>query len=609
VHANVLTARMMTVFREFCADEIVAIVAALKTDGVAVVRGALPADRITELWARAAPVLDRVEEAGEKRSAGEAAETADVLNSSAVQDGVSLGYAHDDHVRALNSLPDVLDLLENSQAAHAVRLYLGGEAGFLVDRCSLGRGPAADALQALPAQRETATAASDQGRGIVCWVPLAPPDASMAVFEGGRPALMAGDLVILTFAAVQHAQAVPHGHDASYGFDLRCVARRDIQPSYSGPFLPLHPWLDRRRAWRPRAAGQLRATVLIPTYRHAPTLPFAVASVLAQAGDDVEVFIVGDGADDHVRAVGRDLASGDPRVRFFDYPKGARHGEENRHAALAGARGRIVCYQSDDDLWLPNHLDAMDDALSDADFAGGIHVNVTPHAELRAYYFDLSRPELTRPWLAFEVNGFGDWASGGFGLTYAAHTLEAYRRLPEGWAPAPGQRPSQHTMWHKFARQPWCRMKSVTFATALHFPAFEREDWPPAQRAAELKHWSGVIARGDGWETICRGIMTELGERLFRQALADRSRWDEMTQRNLGIAEDLDREREKARAATEQLEKEIARRNADAAQLESERAHLERTLAATMTSTSWRMTAPLRACVDGLRHFRSRRGT
>ena len=40
----------------------------------------------------------------------------------------------------------------------------------------------------------------------------------------------------------------------------------------------------------------------------------------------------------------------DERVRFLDFPKGARHGELNRHEALREARGRIVCYLSDDDL-------------------------------------------------------------------------------------------------------------------------------------------------------------------------------------------------------------------------------------------------------------------
>ena len=61
----------------------------------------------------------------------------------------------------------------------------------------------------------------------------------------------------------------------------------------------------------------------------------------------------------------------DPRVRFFDLPKGERHGERNRHLALAEAAGRIVCYLSDDDLLLPRHVATMLELLEGADFAHG----------------------------------------------------------------------------------------------------------------------------------------------------------------------------------------------------------------------------------------------
>lgn len=580
---------------EFQADEIETIVAALNAHGLAVVRDALPADRVAEICAPTAR-LARLDRAVAKSGAVEPARAGDNPSTSSFQDALPLGDALDDHVLIPESLCEVFDLLQNSGLGQAARLYLRGEAGLLMGHCSLRCQPATDIAQAL-AFGQAAALASDRP-SLVFWVPLTRDAAGLAP----------GDVVILACHSVHQSRLPPPMSEAMYGLALSCVAAPDSAPQYSGAFLPLHPRLDRRRSRRGLAAGQLRATVLVPTHRHAGTLPLAVASVLAQADDDVEVFIVGDGADDQVRAAGQSLADSDRRVRFFDYPKGARHGEENRHAALAEARGRIVCYQSDDDLWLPNHLDAMDDALSDADFAGGIHVNVGLDGRLRAYFFDLSRPELTDPWLRFEVNGFGAWASGGFGLTYAAHTLEAYRRLPEGWAAAPGLRPSQHTMWHKFARQPWCRMKSVTFATALHFPAFEREEWPMAQRAAELKHWSNTVARPDCWETICRGIMTEMGDRLFRGALADRSQREEERREKLRVIQDLESECEKVRAVTKQLEEETARRTADVRRLDAERQYLERALAATLNSRSWRMTTPLRALVDQVRQLRSRRG-
>src|SRR6185437_15846190 len=95
------------------------------------------------------------------------------------------------------------------------------------------------------------------------------------------------------------------------------------------------------------------ATVLIPTHDHGRTLLRSVPSALAQTVSELEVFVVGDGVPDETRELMTELAAADNRVRFFDNPKGERHGEAHRHAALQEARGEIVCYLSDDDVWLP----------------------------------------------------------------------------------------------------------------------------------------------------------------------------------------------------------------------------------------------------------------
>jgi glycosyltransferase involved in cell wall biosynthesis len=112
----------------------------------------------------------------------------------------------------------------------------------------------------------------------------------------------------------------------------------------------------------------LRASVLIPTHEHAATLPFAVRSVQSQGIDEIEILIVGDGVGDTLRAVIEQLRAEDGRIRFFDLPKAPRNGEIHRDAVLRQARGHIVCYQCDDDLWLPGHLQDMETALDAADF-------------------------------------------------------------------------------------------------------------------------------------------------------------------------------------------------------------------------------------------------
>jgi glycosyltransferase involved in cell wall biosynthesis len=99
------------------------------------------------------------------------------------------------------------------------------------------------------------------------------------------------------------------------------------------------------------------ATVLIPTHDHGPTLRYAVQSALAQTVADLEVLVLGDGAPDVTRELMDELTRADPRVRWLDNPKGPRNGELHRHAALQEAQGEIVCYLSDDDLWLPGHVE------------------------------------------------------------------------------------------------------------------------------------------------------------------------------------------------------------------------------------------------------------
>ena len=110
----------------------------------------------------------------------------------------------------------------------------------------------------------------------------------------------------------------------------------------------------------------LSATVLIPTHNHGPTLRYAAQSALAQNIRDLEVFIVGDGMTEETKRVAVEIQCSDARVRLFDHPKGPRHGEIYRDAALREARGRIVCYLSDDDLWLPLHVETMVALLANA---------------------------------------------------------------------------------------------------------------------------------------------------------------------------------------------------------------------------------------------------
>lgn len=218
------------------------------------------------------------------------------------------------------------------------------------------------------------------------------------------------------------------------------------------------------------------ASILVPTFRHARLLPIALASALDQEGVAIEVLVVGDGVEDATREV-LERHADDPRVRFFDFPKGARNGEAYRHQVLAEARGSIVTYLSDDDLLLRDHVAKMLVLLEDADFAHSATAWFEPSGLLRFHPWDVARSE------------FGELMREGgnaIGLTATSHTLSAYRRLPFGWRTTPGREPTDRHMWLQWLAQPWFRGVSSPILTHLQFPSQRWGGLPDTERAEVL---------------------------------------------------------------------------------------------------------------------------
>lgn len=225
------------------------------------------------------------------------------------------------------------------------------------------------------------------------------------------------------------------------------------------------------------------ATILTPTYRHAALLPFALRSALAQEGVEIELFVIGDGVEDDTREALEPFLA-DPRVRFFDRPKGERNGERSRHEALQESTAPIVCYLSDDDLLLPGHIRQMQHLLESANFAQDLPANVWPDGSIRYFAFDFGRPEFVQ--LLAEGRGGG-------GLTGFAHTRELYDRLPFGWRPAPPGKPSDIHMWQQFLTVPGFTGVTSDRLTTLGFPSPLRLHMTIEERVAELEHWEERI--------------------------------------------------------------------------------------------------------------------
>lgn len=221
-------------------------------------------------------------------------------------------------------------------------------------------------------------------------------------------------------------------------------------------------------------------SILIPTHRHVTLLPWAIRSALDQDNASVEVLVVGDGVEDQTRDVIAGFAS-DPRVRFFDLPKGPRLGEAYRHAVLLEeARGRIVSYLSDDDVLLRDHVLGILPLLEDADFAHPAIAHVTPDGTLVFHHWDVRRPEFV--WLMRS----GRCA---LGLTGTSHTLDAYRRLPRGWRTTPEGVATDRYMWLQWVDQPWFRGATSRRLTHLHFPDPRWKELAEDERADVLGDW------------------------------------------------------------------------------------------------------------------------
>ncbi|HEV2718453.1 MAG TPA: hypothetical protein VG323_00425, partial [Thermoanaerobaculia bacterium] len=153
------------------------------------------------------------------------------------------------------------------------------------------------------------------------------------------------------------------------------------------------------------------------------------------------------------------------------------------HQVLQEARGRIVCYLFDDDLWLPDHVAVMQELLRGADFAFTVPAIVSVDGTISAPFVDLARP-LHRRLFTNSKSGMVSEP------TCTAHTMALYRRLPRGWQTTPPGLAPDKFMWAQCLADPRTVARSGARPTTILFPDPPRRRWPPQRRLDELRHWS-----------------------------------------------------------------------------------------------------------------------
>jgi len=108
----------------------------------------------------------------------------------------------------------------------------------------------------------------------------------------------------------------------------------------------------------PKKAGPV-VTVLVPTFNRRRYLAGALASVVRQSYRNLQIIVINDGGEDVSDIVN---SFGDERLIFINR-KENRGKAHSLNEALARAEGKYVAYLDDDDLYYPNHIETLVDAL------------------------------------------------------------------------------------------------------------------------------------------------------------------------------------------------------------------------------------------------------
>jgi glycosyltransferase involved in cell wall biosynthesis len=207
----------------------------------------------------------------------------------------------------------------------------------------------------------------------------------------------------------------------------------------------------------------MRIAAAISTHNRRDTALLALRSALAQTHPPVAVFIVCDGCDDGTQEAAR--AVGDPRVVVLDKPKAPGAGWLNRNDVLDQADAEVVAWLSDDDLWLPDHLERIAPLYESgvADLVQSSCTLVEADDSMESCGLDWSVARFRKG--ALETGRHETPSSA------VSHTIELGRRAG-GWRTV--DRYGDKDFWHRMLRT-GARTSMLTEPTVLFFRAWHRD--------------------------------------------------------------------------------------------------------------------------------------
>lgn len=105
----------------------------------------------------------------------------------------------------------------------------------------------------------------------------------------------------------------------------------------------------------------MRFSIIIPVYNKADTVLETVQSALAQYYKDREIIVVDDGSQDDLEKA---LSSVRTHIRLIHQENAGVASARNR--GIQESIGKYVCFLDADDIWLPEHLTTLSDAIDAA---------------------------------------------------------------------------------------------------------------------------------------------------------------------------------------------------------------------------------------------------